>query len=268
MSIIICTLSLITLFLPCIEDFSFLQETVNGSNQNPNFIEDPFFVIDNEDIHLEVKGMDDSGDSRMSGWVTFDDVPTNKQLQMKETSPMVEIGYDDLFKAIPDESYVIVSPDHRGAKEQSFEMRATTAEDSPFSSLLTDALSSMSVETRSLFANPEPNQSEHPVSPLLGESTNQEKKKRRPPPRPPLPSGNQGSVRKPAHVALPPRAVPSPRASQEMNKPILTSTAFSELKTNENEASTANQFNTVFNDPFADLFTETRNGMAQNWNKN
>lgn len=216
-----------------------------------------------------------------AGWVTFDDGDPASNYEMnRETSPIVEIGYEDLFKAVPHDTYVIVSPER---KQQNIDSGSSSKEsDSSFASLLDDTLSSMSLETRSLLTKPtdanESNQTSidptNPTNPFHSELQNPEKKKRRPPPRPPPPSVQHGSIKKPTNVAPPPRNIPSvprpsvPRPPVVSKHPTLTSTTFKELSCNTDTKTqaNANKMNQC-NDPFADLLTETRNGIAQNLNK-
>ena len=264
------------------------QEGRGQGKTNATFSEDQFLVVGVEDIKLNLNETNNSGRSENAGWVTFDDSPTSQpQMEMK-ASPMVEIGYEDLFKQTPDESYLIVSPDHdfftvtdsNSVLEKKDIGTPSGSAGNLDSSLLRDTLSSMSLETRTLFTKPMKEQDQSPTEQCSTTeySTNPfrpsvqdaaEKKRRRPPPRPPPPSISQSSARKSPNVSLPPRNAHSSKPTVPKNRPNMTSTAFSELK-----ASTAvlNQKNSnqshPSNDPFAELLKETRNGLTQNLNKN
>ena len=265
--------------------FCYFQESEPAGKSNSSFAEDQYLVIDNEDIMLEMKGIvaeEEGGEAAKKGWVTFDDSLADKNEGDRLPSPIVEIGYDDLLKHTIDESYLIVSPEHDSFKVTTSDsvFHEQNIESQP--SLLTDALSCMSLETRSLFTIPvqetnAPHQEPvdpckdpaNPTNPFHAEIQYQEKKRRRPPPRPPPPSVNQGSVRKPPNAALPPRNTPSSKPPLPKSRPTLTSTAFNELKVkpgNKNQTDSI-QLN-ASNDPFAELLKETRNGITQNMNKN
>lgn len=246
---------------------------------NPSFPEDQYLMVGVEDIQLNLTETESVGKNEKAGWVTFDESPTEGG---RDLSPMVEIGYEDLFKQTPDEGYLIVSPDRDMFKVTASDFVMKEENNDLNSSLLRDALSSMSLETQTLFTKSmkeldeprteQPNaygDSCNPPHSFHPEVQNAEKKKRRPPPRPPPPSVNQGSVRKPPNVSLPPRGSPISKPDIPKNRPTLTSTAFNELKTNPAALSKKNPAQLdVNNDPFAELFKETRNGIAQNVNKN
>ena len=281
--------------------------------ENPRFVDEQFFIIDNEDVKLEHKSTNllELSKSSSSSWVTFDDDIALKNVrepgvqQDSLPSPMVEIHYEDIFRRDSGEKYVMVSPG-KNETEVGIEQLIGSETSIPVSenqvsilvsdgdsnsSLLSDTLSSMSAETRSLFAKsavphdvkPAASQFEtckpetvstttNPFRPEL-EAMNSEKKKRRPPPRPPPPGSTAGSLKRAPPVAVPPRnisasrtlppRVNSPRPAPMKNQPTLTSNAFDEFKAKAQSNSNAPDTN----DPFAALLKETRNGITQSLNK-
>ena len=264
-----------------------MQET---GESNPSFSEDQYFVINEEDIHLNLEDAKRKERAEKAGWVTFDESPTGEVKIENEPSPIVEVGYEDLFKNTRDESYLIVSPGYGNYSVRSSDailseenIANPSISDSDFnSSLLQDTLSSMSLETRTLFAQPitdhskslteEPKMHEDSSRPEVSvypDSQNEGKKKRRPPPRPPPPSIDQRSVSRSPNVSTLQRNNPSSKPAIPRNRPTLTSTTFNDLKT---KTTLLNQRNSVqtnsSNDPFAELLNETRNGIAQNMKSN
>ena len=250
-----------------------MQET---GESNPSFSEDQYFVIDDDDIHLNLEDAKGKEGAEKAGWVTFDESPTGEVKIEDEPSPIVEVGYEDLFRNTRDESYLIVSAGNDNIANPS-------ASNIDFeSSLLQDTLSSMSLETRTLFAKPSTDHSESlteesklhedfckPAIPVYPDSQNEGKKKRRPPPRPPPPSVDQRSVSRTPNVSTSQRNNPSSKPVIPRNRPTLTSTTFNDLKTKTTLLNQRNSAQTNSSgDPFAELLNETRNGIAQNLKRN
>lgn len=294
-----------------------LQEVQQLALENPSFIDEQFFIIDNEDVKMEHKSTNllELSRSSNSSWVTFDDDMASKGVresgvpQDSMPSPMVEIHYEDIFRRDSDEKYVMVSPGKNETEvgieqiigsETSIpsagnQVSILVSDGDSNSSLLSDTLSSMSAETRSLFAKsaaphdvkPAASQFEtsktetistttNPFRPEL-EAMNIEKKKRRPPPRPPQPGSAAGSLKRAPPVTVPPRnisaartlppRVNSARPTPHKNQPTLTSNAFDDFKAKGQSNSNVSTQAVDANDPFAALLKETRNGITQSLNK-
>eukprot|EP00795_Rhopilema_esculentum_P010626 gene10626-19366_t len=263
---------------------------------NPSFSDDPFFIIEDEEVKMEHKGESFFEHSKTSNtsWVTFDDaesISATKSDDRNLNSPIVELGYEDLIGQNACENFVIISPeksefDSNPLKLGQLPNNPATKEDKDSlliqkddlnSSLLTDTLCSMSVETRSLFTRPQAidavshgaaYKDEALGSETIGPGTaNIEKKKRRPPPRPPLPTARPGSIKGPSVTAFPPRNIPNPRPIPPRNIPKLTSSSYADLKRDAQRRATGSKQTCVDSDPFADLLNETRNGIAQSISK-
>jgi len=260
---------------PVIDDTNAKQLQETGES-NPSFSEDQYFVIDDDDIHLNLEDAKGKEGAEKAGWVTFDESPTGEVKIEDEPSPIVEVVYEDLFRNARDESYLIVSAGDDNIANPS-------ASNIDFeSSLLQDTLSSMSLETRTLFAKPSTDHSESlteesklhedfckPEIPVYPDSQNEGKKKRRPPPRPPPPSVDQRSVSRTPNVSTSQRNNPSSKPVIPRNRPTLTSTTFNDLKTKTTLLNQRNSAQTNSSgDPFAELLNETRNGIAQNLKRN
>ncbi len=242
------------------------------AQDNPSFYDDQFIIVEDADIQLEHKNIFNQNRISNSSWVTFDDdTPKASVTRESATSPVVEIGYEDLFKAHADQDkFVVIASDNHVTEAglddllnhgnpPSAESKASVKCDSSRpTSLLTDTLSSVSPETRLLFAK-----STSPSEAVVTQdarSPGPEKRRRRPPPKPPLPrTGHPHSHPPPVDMSLPrrPQNIPGFQSTihRDTNEP--ETNCLQPIKTNTGNSP---------KDPFASLLMETRNSLPLNQN--
>eukprot|EP00794_Sanderia_malayensis_P016102 gene16102-17723_t len=227
------------------------KQTMVFAQDNHSFTDDPFVIVDDSEIH---SNMESTGVNRTSGssWVTFDsDAPRDNSTTTAATkteagSPITEIGYEDLIRSHADQdNFLVVSPDNHVTEAGLNDLLKPRPV-----SLLTDTLSSVSPETRSLFNKTTPEiQAAAEPSPCL------ERKQRRPPPRPPPPRSGE----KPESTQHPPS-----RNLTRRSAPKIPDRNVTDINCLQPTPANATASSATVLDPFADLLLETRKSLPLN----